>query len=96
MLFISVDPEKDTPEFLSTYLTSFHPVITGLTGTPEQIADVARAYRAFYRKVPLDSGDYTMDHSAVVYLFDADGRFVSPFNHQRAPEEAARDLRAVL
>lgn len=96
VLFVSVDPERDTAEMLELYLSSFHPQITGLTGTPEEIAEVARSYRAYYQRVELDNGDYTMDHSAVVYLFDADGTFVAPFNHKRPPEEAAEDLRAVL
>lgn len=96
VLFISVDPGRDTADLLGTYLSSFHPTITGLTGTPEEIATVAKVYRAYYQRVELENGDYTMDHSAVVYLFDAEGKFVAPFNHKRPPEEAAEDLRAVL
>ncbi|MEO1200676.1 MAG: SCO family protein [Pseudomonadota bacterium] len=96
VLFVSVDPERDTPDFLGTYLSSFHPGITGLTGTAEQVAEVARSYRAYYRRVPLDNGDYTMDHSAVVYMLDAEGTFISPFVHDRAPEESAAILRQVI
>lgn len=92
-LFITVDPERDTPETLKAYLGSFHPSIQGLSGTPEQIAAVTRAYRAYSKKVPTQGGDYTMDHTAIVYLMDKDGRFVAPFNLKRPPEDAAAELR---
>ena len=95
-LFISVDPERDPPEKLKDYLSSFHPRIFGLTGTPEQIAAVEKEYRVYAKKVPLKDGDYTMDHSAVVYLMDKEGRFVAPFNLKKTAEEAARDLRRRL
>lgn len=80
VLFVSVDPERDTPNLLKDYLSAFDPRITGLTGTPEQIAAVARSHRAIYRKVETPSG-YTMDHTAAVYLFDVRGRFVSTYDH---------------
>ncbi len=73
-LFVSVDPEHDTPELLRLYLSSFDPHLTGLTGTPAEIAAVAKAYRAYYEKVPTSDG-YTMNHTAVIYLMGADGRF---------------------
>jgi protein SCO1/2 len=93
MLFVSVDPERDTPAVLKDYLSSFDPHLRGVTGTPEQIAAVAKTFRVYYRKVPLEGGDYTMDHTAIVYLMDKQGRFVAPFNMKRPPEEAAADLR---
>lgn len=92
-LLISVDPERDTPEMLKEYLSSFDPHIRGLTGDPAAIAAVAKAYRVYYKKVPLDGGDYTVDHTAVVYLMDKDGRFVAPFNLKRTAQAAAADLR---
>lgn len=95
-LFISVDPARDTPEKLKEYLQSFHPRITALTGTPEQVAAVTKAYKAYYKKVPLDGGDYTVDHSAIVYLMDRYGRFVAPFNLKRPADEAAAELRRYL
>ena len=91
--FISVDPERDTTEAMKDYLSSFDPHLEGLTGNPEQIAKVISAYRVYARKVPLKEGDYTMDHTALIYLMDRDGRFVSPFNIKRPPEQAAEDLR---
>src|SRR6516165_8329606 len=95
-LFITVDPERDTPAVMKDYLSSFDPHLEGLTGDPSQIAAVAKAYRAYYKKVPLDDGSYTMDHMAVVYLMDKDGRFVSTFSLKRTVEAAAADLRRYL
>jgi protein SCO1 len=94
-LFITVDPERDTPPVMKDYLSNFDPHLEGLTGEPAQIAAVAKAYRAYYKKVPLDDG-YTMDHMAIVYLMDKDGRFVSTFSLKRAAEAAAADLRRYL
>jgi len=92
-LFVTVDPERDTPQVMKDYLQSFDPHLRGLTGDDASIAQTAKAYRVYYKKVPLDSGDYTMDHTALVYLMDKDGRFVAPFNLKRTPEAAAADLR---
>ncbi len=84
VLFITVDPERDTVDLLSRYLSAFHDGITGLTGTPQQIADVMAKYRAISRKVPSenDPSDYTMDHTATVYLFDRSGKLVSTLDWQ--------------
>jgi protein SCO1/2 len=95
-LFISVDPERDTQEAMKDYMSSFDPHVRGLTGNAEALAAVAKAYRVYYKKVPLDGGDYTMDHTAIVYLMDKEGRFVSPFNMKRSAEVAAADLRKRL
>ncbi len=95
-LFISVDPERDTPEKLRDYVSSFHPRVFGLTGTPAEIEAVAKAYRAYAKKVPLEGGGYTVDHSAIVYLMDREGRFVAPFNLKRSAEQAAADLKRRL
>src|SRR5712691_9672112 len=95
-LFVSVDPERDTPEAMRDYLASFDPHIRGLTGDATALAAVAKAYRVYYKKVPLEGGDYTMDHTAIVYLMDKEGRFVSPFNMKRSAEVAAADLRKHL
>jgi protein SCO1/2 len=96
VVFITVDPERDTTELLSTYLGSFHAGIRGLTGTDEQVTQAMRAYRAFGRKVPLDGGGYTMDHTTFVYLMDKQGQFVSTFDVARDPAKAAQDLRRYL
>jgi protein SCO1/2 len=95
-LFITVDPERDTPAVMKDYLSSFDPHLAGLTGDAAAIAAVAKAYRVYYKKVPLDQGGYTMDHTAIVYLMDKDGRFVAPFSLKRTTEAAAADLRRYL
>jgi protein SCO1 len=94
-LFITVDPERDTTAVMKDYLSSFDPHLAGLTGDPAAIAAVAKAYRVYYKKVPLDDG-YTMDHTAIVYLMDKEGRFVAPFNLKRTAEAAAADLRRYM
>jgi protein SCO1/2 len=94
--FVSVDPERDTPAAMKDYLSSFDPHLRGLSGDPAALAKVLTAYRVYAKKVPMKDGDYTMDHTALVYLMDRDGRFVSPFNLKRAPEEAAAELKRYL
>jgi protein SCO1/2 len=92
-VFITVDPERDTPATLKDYLASFNPRLVGVGGDPDALAAVAKAYRVYYKKIPLKDGDYTMDHTAIVYLMDKNGQFVAPFSLKRRPEEAASDLR---
>ena len=94
--YISVDPERDTQAAMKEYLSSFDPRLKGLTGNAEEIAKVLSEYRVYAKKVPLKDGDYTMDHTALIYLMDRDGKFVSPFNINRKPEDAASDLKPYL
>ena len=94
--FVSVDPERDTPAILKEYLSSFDPRLRGLTGDPAAVAAMEKAYRVYSKKLPLDGGGYTMDHTALVYLMDKEGRFVAPFNLKRKPEEAAAELKRYL
>lgn len=94
--FVSVDPERDTPDAMKQYLSSFDPHLKGLTGDVDAVTRMTTAYRVYFKKVPLKDGDYTMDHTALIYLMDRDGRFVSPFNIKRPPEQAAADLQRVL
>ena len=94
--FVSVDPERDSKEAIKDYLSSFDPHLKGLTGDPEAIAKVLSAYRVYAKKVPLKDGDYTMDHTALTYLMDRDGKFVAPFNLDRPPEVAAAELKKYL
>lgn len=91
--FVSVDPERDTPEILKEYLSSFDPRLRGLTGDPAAVSAMEKAYRVYSKKIPLEAGGYTMDHTALVYLMDKEGRFVAPFNLKRKPEEAAAELK---
>lgn len=95
-IFISVDPERDTPATMKDYLSSFDPHLQGLSGAPAETAKVISSYRVYAKKVPTKDGDYTMDHTALIYLMDREGRFVSPFNLKRTPEEAAADLKRYL
>jgi protein SCO1/2 len=95
-LFITVDPDRDTPQVLNDYLSNFDPHLRGLTGNQAQIDAATKEYRVYAKKVPLENGDYTMDHTAMVYLMDKDGRFVAPFNMTRTPEAEAADLRRYL
>lgn len=94
--FISVDPERDTQAAMKDYLQSFDPHLKGLTGDPDAIAKVLAEYRVYAKKVPLKDGDYTMDHTALIYLMDRDGKFVAPFNLKRTPADAASDLKRYL
>jgi protein SCO1/2 len=95
-LFITVDPERDTPGVMKDYLSNFDPHLRGLTGDRVAVDAAIRAYRVYAKKVPLQNGDYTMDHTAVVYLMDKDGNFVAPFDVSRTPEAEAADLRRYL
>ena len=96
VLFITVDPERDTPALMADYVGSFDPRIIGLSGTPDEIAAVEKAYRVYARKAPTKDGDYTMDHSSIVYLMDAKGDFVEAFNLERPIEESAKELASYL
>lgn len=93
--FITVDPAQDTPELMKTYLSSFDPRIVGLTGTDDEIAAVAKAYKIYYRKVPTDSG-YTMDHSATIFLMDSKGDFYGTSNFQEAAEIRRKKLQQLI
>lgn len=92
-VFITIDPARDTSEALGAYSEHFHNKIHYLTGTPEQIADVAKAYRVFYQKVESeDFSDYLMDHSTITYVMGPDGRYVGHFGFDATPEDIAKDL----
>ena len=95
-VFISVDPERDTQATMKDYLSSFDPHLEGLSGDPAEVAKVITSYRVYAKKVPAKDGDYTMDHTALIYLMDRNGQFVSPFNLKRTPEEAATELKRYL
>jgi protein SCO1/2 len=87
------DQDLNTPPVMKDYLQSFDPHLRGLTGDASALAAVAKEYRVYYKKIPLDGGGYTMDHTALVYLMDKNGQFVAPFNLKRTPQAAAADLR---
>jgi protein SCO1 len=95
-LFVTVDPERDTPDVLKDYLANFDPRIIGLTGPRAQLEPMLRAYRIYAKRAPGKEEDYAVDHTTVVYLMDKNGRFVTSFNVNRKPEEAAKDLARYL
>ena len=92
-LFITVDPERDTPVVLKDYLTSFDPRITALTGPPAAIASVEREYKVYAKPVPDRDGTYTMDHTAITYLMDKNGAFVGAFDLDQPAKQAAAELK---
>ena len=92
-VFITIDPERDTAKALGEYSQHFHDKIHFLTGTPEQIAEVATAYRVFYQKVESEKfSDYVMDHSTITYVMGPDGRYVSHFGFDATAEAIVQDL----
>jgi protein SCO1/2 len=95
-IFISIDPERDTVPVLKDYISSFNDQIIGLTGTPEQVAEVAKEFRVYYAKHPLKDGDYTMDHSAVIYLMGRNGQLAGTLTYGDKKEDAVAKLKRLL
>ena len=96
ILFVSVDPERDTPEALRQYLATFDARIIGLTGTEAQIAAAAKGWKVFHNKILEDDGTYTIVHSAYVYLMDRTNRLVGTMGFQDSEEEQAAKLRSLI
>lgn len=97
-LFITVDPKRDTPAVVKQYAAAFGPKIEGLTGTPEEIAEVAKEYRVYYAEHRTGTGpnDYSMDHSSVLYLMGPNGDFVAPVRADQSGEEIAANLKKLM
>jgi protein SCO1/2 len=97
-LFITVDPKRDTPAVVQQYAAAFGPSIEGLTGTPEEIATVAKEYRVYYavHRTGPGANDYSMDHSSVLYLMDPNGRFVAPVRADQSGDEIAANLKKLM
>ena len=97
-IFVTIDPERDTPDQLKSYLASFHPRLVGLSGTSVEIADVAKKYRVYFKKVKDEksTADYTMDHTTIIYLMDEKGQFVAHFSHATSADKLAEGLRKQL
>jgi protein SCO1/2 len=93
-IFISVDPERDTPEVVKAYLSAFGTRFVGLTGSDEEIAAVAKAYRVYVQAHKDQGADYTVDHSGVVYLMDKSGAFLTNYSLDLEPDKLAADLAA--
>ncbi len=96
VVFVSVDPQRDKPAVLQSYLQSFDPRIVALTGAEEEIDAAVRTFRGYRKKVPLEDGNYTMDHSALVWLFDAGGQFRSTLDRHETADIQMQKLNHVL
>jgi protein SCO1/2 len=95
-IFISVDPKRDTPEVLKPYLASFGPRFIGLTGSDEDVAAAANAYRVYYQAHTDEGANYAVDHSGVVYLMSPSGQFVANYTLETSPDAMAADLKKHL
>tara|TARA_B100000929_G_scaffold289999_1_gene282206 strand:+ start:2590 stop:3228 length:639 start_codon:yes stop_codon:yes gene_type:complete len=96
IVFVSVDPGYDSPEDIGRYVDLFGTPIIGLTGSDDAIAEVADAYHAFYEKVPVEGGDYTIDHTAAVYLMGADGKLQSIIDYHESPAASLAKLERLI
>jgi protein SCO1 len=96
IVFITVDPERDTPEVLKSYVQSFDAPIVALTGSPDQVAQAAKAYRVYYAKHPRSDGGYDMDHSAVIYVMDPQGRFTASLTPDAPADAIAQRMEKLL
>ena len=96
VVFITVDPERDTPDVLKAYVQSFDAPIVALTGSPEAVAQAAKAYRVFYAKHPRADGDYDMDHSAVIYVMNPEGRFTATFTPDSSADAIVQRLQKLI
>jgi protein SCO1/2 len=95
-IFISVDPARDTPEALSAYVGNFSPRITGLTGTQDEIASAAKAYRVYFKKADGNQNNYSVDHSAFVYLMDRDGNYITHFMFNTPAETVVKEIKKYI
>lgn len=95
-LYVTVDPERDTAAQIKQYLSAFDPRIRGLTGSPAAVAEIAKNYRVYYNRVPLENGSYTMDHSTMVYMMDAQGEFVGPIGYNEPDADVMPLLRDLV
>ncbi|HTW72719.1 MAG TPA: SCO family protein [Acetobacteraceae bacterium] len=97
-IFITVDPQRDTPQVMQRYTAAFSPRLIGLTGTPDEIAKVAREYRVYYAKHVTGPGpnDYSMDHSSIIYLMGPDGKFIAPVRADESPTDMVANIRKLM
>ena len=91
--FVSIDPERDTPQVLGDYVSNVSDRITGITGEPDKVAEMAKAFGIYVRKVELEGGDYTMDHTASVLLLDDAGDFWGTIAYGENPDTAIAKLK---
>ena len=96
LYFVTVDPERDTAERMAEYVGYFSPRITGLVGTGAELERMADSYRLYYARIDQKNGDYTMDHTAAVYLMDGEGRFFDAVTMTAGFDEAVAKLRLLI
>lgn len=96
VFFISVDPERDTPEVMKGYTAAFTDRITGITGKPEEIEKLVKSWRIYAKKVPTEDGDYTMDHTASIMLLDRDARLKSTIDYKEDADVALKKLKLLI
>ncbi len=96
VIFVSVDPDRDTPAVLKEYVSSFSAPVTALTGTPAEVAQAAKDYRVYYAKHPTKDGGYDMDHSALIYVMDPEGRFTATFAPDDPADKIAERMQKLL
>jgi protein SCO1 len=96
VVYVTIDPERDTSERLKSYLTAFDPRIRGLTGSPAAIAQAAHDYNVYYQKVPLQGGEYTMDHSTLIYLIDAKGHLAELVQYGTPRDQVVASLKRLV
>jgi protein SCO1/2 len=98
--FVTVDPERDTPAIINQYVSNVSSRITGISGDPGKVMDMVKGFRVYAKKVPLDekdpNGDYTMDHTASVFLLDSTGRFAGTIAYQEDPDIAVKKLENLI
>ncbi len=96
-VFVSVDPQRDTPDVVKSFVENFGPNVVGLTGSPEDIAGIAKAYRVYYAKAASSASDeYLVDHSSIIYLMGPDGRFVKHFTYTTDAPQLAKELKEAI
>ncbi len=91
--FITIDPERDTPEILGEYINSVNQRVTGVTGDPDKVREMAQGFAVYFKRIELDDGDYTMDHTASIFLLDSDGVFRKTIAYGEAADTAIAKLR---
>jgi protein SCO1 len=95
-VFITIDPVRDTPQVMKNYVASFDAPILALTGRAAEVAQTAKEYRVYYEKHPEPGGDYSLDHSSLIYVMDPQGRFAASLDSEDSPAHMAQRLKQLI